>query len=82
MLIILSRMNSAPCLGAERGFGNFGGILHLEWWDEGSVMFDQKFVALKVFFQVRAEANMKFPELAELGSRVLTTHLPVLGSVC
>ena len=40
ILIILSRMNSALYLGAERGFGNFGGILPLEWWDEGSVMFD------------------------------------------
>jgi len=36
--------NSAPSLGVERSFGNFGGILPLEWWDEGSVMFDQKFV--------------------------------------
>ena len=40
ILIILSRMNSALYLGAERGFGNFGRILPLEWWDEGSVMFD------------------------------------------
>ena len=40
MHIILSRMNSAPSLGSERDFGNFGGILPLEWWDEGSVMFD------------------------------------------
>ena len=40
MIIILSRMNSAPSLGSELGFGNFGGILPLEWWDEGSVMFD------------------------------------------
>ena len=33
-------MNSAPSLGWERGFGNFGGILPLEWWDEGRIMFD------------------------------------------
>jgi len=40
ILIILSRMNSVASLGSELGFWNLGRILPLEWWDEGSGMFD------------------------------------------